>query len=66
MADKLSVSLAPKKHDKLGILHIGVTREGFVAVAGDVANLEDKSSVVFAKTQVKVERNGSLYTFTKQ
>ena len=29
------ITLNPPEHDKLGIYHCGVTREGRIAVAGD-------------------------------
>lgn len=65
MSEQNSVTLDPRKHDKLGIIHVGVTREGFISVAGDTANIEDKGSIVFDRSRVKVERTGSKYTFTK-
>lgn len=60
-----SVTLTPKHYDKLGVLHVGVTREGFVTVAGDVADIEDGQEVTFERTGVKVRRSGSEYEFAK-
>ena len=66
MSDSQSVTLHAKQHDKLGILHIGVTREGFVAVAGDTADIDDQQEIIFDKTHVKVSRKGGDYTFSNQ
>ncbi|MEN8108229.1 MAG: hypothetical protein ABFS22_09505 [Pseudomonadota bacterium] len=59
-----SITLTPTHHDKLGLLHCGVTREGFVAVAGDTADITDGEAVEFERTHVTVKRTGSDYTFT--
>ena len=64
MAD--SVSLQPTQHDKLGSLHVGVTREGFVSVAGEVHNIDDGQTVEIGRVPISVTRNGSEYTFTKK
>ncbi len=60
-----SVTLTPKHYDKLGVLHVGVTHEGFVTVAGDVADIEDGQEITFDRTGVTVKRNGSEYVFSK-
>lgn len=60
-----TITLAPKQHDKLGILHCGVTREGFIAVAGDPRDIADGEEIVFEKVKVKVRRKRSEYTFAK-
>lgn len=57
------VVLTAPHHAKLGCLHCGVTREGFIAVAGDVSDIEDGQSVTFARSHVTVERHGKEYTF---
>lgn len=60
-----SITLAPAQHDKLGVMHCGVTREGFIAVAGDTANIEDGQQLKFERVKVAVTRKGSEYTFTR-
>ncbi len=65
MSDQSSITLEPRKHGKLGVLHVGVTREGFVAVAGEVADIDDGQTLTFDRSRVSVTRSGSSYTFTK-
>lgn len=60
-----TVTLTPRHHDKLGVLHVGVTREGFVSVAGEVADIDDGQEVTFERSGVKVRRNGGEYEFAK-
>lgn len=57
--------LEVKKYDKLGIVHCGVTYEGFIAVGGDVADIEDGQEITFDRTGIKASRKGSEYTFSK-
>jgi hypothetical protein len=67
MADDTdSLTLGPAKHDKLGLIHCGVTREGFVAVGGDPHSIEDGEEVLFERSAVRVRRSGSEYTFTRE
>lgn len=60
-----SITLTSAKHDKLGLLHCGVTREGFVAVAGDTSDIADGEKVEFERVHVTVVRKGDAYTFTR-
>ena len=60
-----SITLTATHHDKLGLLHCGVTREGFIAVAGDTANIADGEEIKFERTRVAVTRKGGEYTFTR-
>lgn len=59
------LTLEPKKHGKLGIIHCGVTREGFIGVGGDVSDIKDGEEVVFDRVGIKAVRKGSEYTFSK-
>lgn len=59
-----SITLTSPHHDKLGLLHCGVTREGFVAVAGDTADIHDGEEIEFERTHVTVMRKSGEYTFT--
>lgn len=60
-----SITLTATHHDKLGLLHCGVTREGFIAVAGDTADIADGEEIRFERTGVTVNRKGGEYTFTR-
>jgi len=59
------LTLAPAMHDKLGIIHCGVTREGFIAVAGDPREIEDGQEILFERVGINARRHGSEYTFTR-
>jgi len=60
-----TLTLEPKKHGKLGIIHCGVTREGFIGVGGDVSDIKDGEEIVFDRVGVKAVRKGGEYTFSK-
>ena len=64
MSDE-TLTLSPAKHAKLGVVHCGVTREGFIAVGGDTSNIDDGEEITFKRAHVKVSRKGSEYTFQK-
>lgn len=53
------------KYDKLGSVHCGTSRVGFVAVGGDVADLEDGQGVLFTRTKIVVCRKGDEHVFTR-
>ena len=65
MSDDDTLTLAPAKHARLGIIHCGVTREGFIAVGGEPRDIDDGQEIVFERTGVKARREGSKYTFTR-
>ncbi len=56
---------APATHGKLGVYHCGVTREGFIAVAGDPRAIEDGREILFERTRIKARRRGSDCRFTR-
>lgn len=60
-----SITLQPPQHEKLGILHCGVTRPGFVGVAGETRDLADGESYQFQHVGISVKRAGNDYTFTR-
>jgi len=60
-----TLTLAPARHDKLGVIHCGVTREGFIAVGGDPRNIDDGQEILFERVGIKARRQGSEYTFTR-
>jgi hypothetical protein len=61
-----SITLISPHHNKLGLLHCGVTREGLVAVAGDIADIADGEEIKFERWHVTVRRNGGEYIFTRK
>jgi len=65
MSSGESITIGPREHDKLGIYHCGVTREGFISVAGDPRDIADGESIVFERTGITAKRNGSEYTFSR-
>jgi hypothetical protein len=65
MSDENTLTLGPREHDKLGISHCGVTREGFIAVAGDPRDIADGEEIVFERARIKAKRKGEEYTFSK-
>ena len=65
MSSDESITLGPREHDKLGVSHCGVTREGFIAVAGEPKNIADGEEIVFERPGIKAVRKGSEYTFIK-
>lgn len=65
MSEDKTLTLSPGKYDKLGLVHCGVTREGFIAVGGDVRTIADGEEVSFDRVHVKAKRVGSTYTFTR-
>ena len=56
LADYESISLEPATYDKLGSSHCGVPRAGFVAVGGDVGNVEMGSGILFHYCNIVVCR----------
>jgi len=64
-ADTNSITLGPREHDKLGVYHCGVTREGFIAVAGEPRDIADGEEIAFDRCGISVRRSGSEYTFSK-
>ena len=60
-----SLTLKPTTHDKLGIIHCGVTREGFIAVGGEPRDIADGQEILFERSRIKARRSGSEYTFTR-
>lgn len=66
MSSNESITLTPKSHDKLGTYHCGVTREGFVSIAGAPRNIADGESITDQRSGLSVTRNGSEYTFSRQ
>jgi hypothetical protein len=59
-----SITLSVPEHDKLGVVHCGVTREGFISVAGETHNITDGEIIEIARVPISVTRAGDEYTFT--
>ncbi|MGB0847548.1 MAG: hypothetical protein ACPGSM_12530, partial [Thiolinea sp.] len=62
-ADDSAIVLGAGQYEKLGTIHCGVTRPGFVAVGGDVSTIVDSQVVLFRTHKVAVCRNGDNHTF---
>ena len=60
-----TLTLTPATHASLGVVHCGVTREGFIAVGGDPRDIEDGQEILFERVGIKARRQGSEYTFTR-
>jgi len=60
-----TLTLHSRHHDKIGVLHCGVTCEGFVAVAGDTSNIADGEEIEFERAHITVKRKGDDYTFIR-
>ena len=66
MSEDNTLTLSPTLHGKIGIIYCGVTREGFIAVAGDPRDIADGEEIFFEKVNIKAKRQGSEYIFTKE
>jgi len=60
-----TITLTPHNYGKLGLIHCGVTYDGFIAVAGDTRDIADGQEILFERTAVNVKRTGNQYTFTR-
>jgi hypothetical protein len=60
-----TVTLTAHHYGKIGLVHCGVTHDGFVAVGGDPRDIADGQEILFERVAVKARRNGNDYTFTK-
>ena len=63
--DDDTLTLQATKHDRLGIIHCGVTREGFIAVGGEPRNIADGEEILFERTGIRATRKGDDYIFTR-
>jgi hypothetical protein len=52
-----SLTLEPAHYDKLGSIHCGVPRAGFVAVGGDVSNIQQGAAILFHYPNIVVCRD---------
>ncbi|RRQ20989.1 hypothetical protein [Thiohalobacter thiocyanaticus] len=65
MSEQDTLTLKPAQHDKLGIVHCGVTRPGVVACAGELKDIEDGEEVRIDRAGIQVKRSGDEYTFSR-
>jgi len=63
--DTDTLTLEPARHGKLGIIHCGVTRAGFIAVGGEPRNIDDGQEILFERTGIRARRQGNTYTFSR-
>lgn len=59
-----SITLSVPEHDKLGVVHCGVTREGFISVAGETHDIADGETIEIARVPINVTRAGDQYSFS--
>ena len=60
-----SIMLTPRHNGKIGVYYCGVTRDGFIAVAGEPRDIADGEEILFGRSGIKVSRNGSEYLFSR-
>ena len=60
-----SILLTPKHNGKIGVYYCGVTREGFIAVAGEPRDIADGEEMLFDRSGIKASRDGSEYLFSR-
>ncbi len=65
MSSAEAITLGPREHDKLGIYHVDVVREGRVTVVGQPRDIEDGEEIIFDHVGIKASRKGEEYTFSK-
>jgi metal-dependent HD superfamily phosphatase/phosphodiesterase len=65
MSEEQTITLKPRHYEKLGAVHCAVTRDGFVAVAGDVREIADGETITIERSRISVTRRGDDYTFAR-
>ncbi|MDX2506025.1 MAG: hypothetical protein QNL62_16325 [Gammaproteobacteria bacterium] len=65
MSSNKPITLHPHEHDKLGILHCEVIREGRISVAGNPRDNANGESIFFERSGITAKRTGSEYNFSR-
>lgn len=60
-----SIMLTPRHNGKIGVYYCGVTRDGFIAVAGEPRDISDGEEILFDRSGIKVSRDGGEYLFSR-
>ena len=60
-----TIMLTPRHNGKVGVYFCGVTREGFIAVAGEPRDIADGEEILFARSGIRVSRDASEYMFSR-
>ena len=60
-----SIMLTPRHNGKIGVHYCGVTRDGFIAVAGEPRDIADGEEILFDRSGIRVSRDGSEYLFSR-
>ena len=60
-----TLTLTPHHNGKLGVVHIAVTEDHTLYVAGERAQVADGEEKTFARTGITVRRSGDEYTFSR-
>ncbi|HHB11741.1 MAG TPA: hypothetical protein ENK62_00900 [Chromatiales bacterium] len=61
-----TVTLSLQQSAKLGVVHVAVTEDGSVVVAGEMRRLDDGETHWFERSGIEVHRQGDQWTFTKR
>ncbi len=64
-SEDTTITLGPRQNGKLGILHCGVTRDGFIAVVGEQRDITDGEAITFDRVGITASRLANVYTFVK-
>jgi len=60
-----TIMLTPRHNGKIGVCFCGVTREGYIAVAGEPRDIADGEEILFARSGIRVSRDASEYMFSR-
>ncbi len=60
-----TLTLTPHHNGKLGVVHIAVTEDHTLYVAGERARLADGEEITLKRTGITVRRSGDEYSFTR-
>ena len=60
-----SIISTPRHNGKIGVYYCGVTRDGFIAVAGEPRDIADGEEILFDRSDIKASRDGSKYLFSR-
>ncbi len=60
-----TLTLTPHHNGKLGVVHVAVTEDHTLYVAGERTRVADGEEKVLSRSGITVRRNGDEYTFTR-
>jgi hypothetical protein len=59
------LSLNPGQYGNVGVVLCGVSYQGQVSVAGNIAQIEDGAHYFFPRAQIRASRVGETFTFER-